>query len=245
MTEVIRRRDPLSVIGDSHRRIRRIEATPSTGGGSSGDCPDCVLNPYTLNLGDIPITPVQAACLAGYGLVGGQVNNLTGGLNCDNDPFTWTETVIAGTAGVGDISLDGQVLIPQFRIVAAFTGGWVNVTASLGGMFQFTFVPEQPAPSTYDSGWVDGDGAWGGGCATLELSGGVTPLNFFGTCVTGSVTVRYRFVDEDTGEFRGALDDLPQGETYGDTLHFNSTTHEFVVGPRSVPARAMSTFMGG
>jgi hypothetical protein len=102
------------------------------------------------------------------------------------------------------------------------------------------------AGPNFNSGWVDAVGLPGGsGCDELWIAANfLSHSSFSGGCVTGG-SVEGRWVPlGDGGEYRGALDDLPPGVQQNDVIHFDSRTNEFVIGPGSVPSRAISTFFG-
>lgn len=251
MTQVIRRRDPVAVIADNHTRIRRIEATPAQGGSGGGDCPDCVLDPYTINPNDIFVPPEYRECV---NAIGGCVE--FDGIDVPpntNQPLTAVLPAGFCSAGCLDPSLGIQARIATnlgFNIasLSVFIGQCPAVSSQFIGASWG--IAENPA--TADTGWFDVplSGTCPGepncGCAAICIGAFASQHSNFSSNGVGPGTFCFRWValGED-GEFRGALDDLPQGEAFGDTLHFNSETHDWVIGPRSVPSRAISAFMGG
>lgn len=242
MTQVIRRRDPIGVLADHQTRIRRIEATPNTGGGGSGGA-DCARCDY-VNPTDIFVPPALRDCVS---VVGGQQDFV---VTCNNSSISpLSPSMPAGYCG--NLMLDTEMAL-QVRINTAMAVNIENLIVYAGVLEgQVYAVGWEPgeSPATFDSGWVTVNANLCGAdpCGSIiTFSSTFSPHNTFaGSCVgPGTVAFRWVALTENEG-FRGALDFIPQGDTFGDTVHFNSTTHEFVVGPRSVPARAMATFVGG
>lgn len=231
MTQLTRRRSLPEIIGDHHTRIRRLEATAPGSSGSSGCiscnrwCPGCI---------EVPEEYLD--CFdAGGGT--GEFDQV-----CDNDPGIVLASFIAGTGGA---KLSGLGL--QLRWGAAL-GGVLSVYTYIDGSQDraWYWPPPGAAGASYDSGWLDAVTTYGGACdheipvsIAFDPSGG-----FGGGCIgPGFLAARWVVLDDD-GEFRGALDNLPEGDGFGDVIYFSTETNEFVTGPRSVPSRAISTFQG-
>lgn len=225
-----------SLIKDHHRRIRRLEASPGDGGGTGGGaCPDCVLDPFTVNPGDIFVPPEMRECT-----------------DAAAGTFDW-ETVCGfngvplGSADAGKCGMYvlGYRLQTRGRIFFPNVGDAENFEVVPGGTTVTWDVGESPL--FYDTGWVTVDDGYCSECDDdITISASFFAANSgFGDCSTGGdVFWRWVKVDDD-GDYRGALDELPQGEAFGDVIYFDPVAHEFLEGPRSIPSRAISTFMGG
>jgi hypothetical protein len=241
------------VIGDHQNRIRTLEALVATGGGDS-DCLNCdVLIP-----GGVPVPDELRACVdarGSYAAGGGEFNPNNGLLQGPYGP-----TLFVGKGGNVD-------LVPSVRlqaIVYAYTGpglyagaGQLEIElmfdAAPGAIKTFSFPdlisqPTNPDTGLHDwsSGWVNWFDAIGSGsCADLTANILIAQNAVVGGANCGwSWGLRWVITRGGT-VYRGALDDLPQGESQDDVLHFNSNTHEWVVGPGDSPSRAFSSFMGG
>lgn len=240
------------MLQDHHTRIRRLEASPS--GGGSGSCPDCVLDPFTVNPNDISVPDPYRSCV--------DVS-----AHAVSEPVAQCGTgnvFIVSSIPIGFCSAYGlgTPLGLQLRAKVAFAPCVIDSfgpTANVANLILYAGNPEaqvdawtwdvagtpQQSPCDFDTGWVDIDALCGGSCAALTASMSFqSHSSFTGGCATGVLAGRWVVLNED-GDYRGALDDLPQGQAESDVIHFNSTTHEFVIGPGSVPSRAISTFMGG
>lgn len=246
MTQLVRRQGPWGEINDLHKRVRRLEASPGGGGGS---CPECVLDPYTVNPDDIVVPEAYWGCVD----VGAGCNQFD--QTCGAGTVALVANVSAGFCSGYDLSLPLRL---QLSFTATLgTGGDLSNTANvilLAGPIGFeaqVFSKTWPvaglpgaAGGSYASGWVDIPDVCAGSCDEITISATFQSHNGGGGCAgPGFLCSRWVRVEED-GEYRGALDDLPQGEAFGDTIYFNPETGAMYEGPRSLPSRAMTTFMG-
>ena len=252
MTRPFLRRTLPRTIQDHHTRIRRLEASP--GGSDPATCPDCVLDPYTVNPGDIVVPPAYYGCVDVAPSLESQPVDQCG----PGDIFIVSGMDIGYCSAYALGSPLGLQLRASVAFAPCFAGFNGAMTANISNLILYAGNPEVQvaswtwtvagtvgqSPCVFDSGWVDIAPVCAGSCTALSASMSFESHNVVtGACGNGSIAARWVELDAND-EYRGALDDLPQGEAFGDVIHFNSVTHEFVVGPRSVPSRAIATFMG-
>lgn len=250
MSEFAQRFEQGPLFADHHERIRNLEALVSTGGSDPTVCPDCVLDPFTVNPGDIFVPPAYRNCVDIAGSV--EVNPVQ---ECGTGNVFVVSSMPAGyCSGFGL----GTALGLQVRAQLAF--GCIGVgpygpASNMSNIIIYVGNPETQvasvtwpvaglpgnAPCDYDTGWIDVSAPCSPSCTAMTASLSFqSHSTFTGGCGSGNLGIRWVALDEE-GDYRGALDDLPQADSDGDVIYFSSETNEFTTGPAR---RRTSYFMG-
>lgn len=229
-------------VTNMQRRIRDLEALVSTGGVDPTVCPDCVLDPFSVNPGDIFVPPPYRACVD---IQGGcaQWDIICGTGNV----FLLDPSTHAGFCSGYGLSVPMQF---QFRVATFLQANTANLIVYAGApatqIYSQTWDvagTPQESPAYFDSGWFAVDTNL---ClpSCTEITTGVSFQSHNGGGGCGGIgTYCWRWVTlAEDGTYRGALDEIPiAGATEGDVVHFSSVTHEFNVGPAE---RRSAYFLG-
>lgn len=226
-----------SRITDFQRRIRNLEAVVGGGG-----CPDCVLDPFSVNPGDIFVPPEFIACVdVNGGCAQWDVICGTGNV------FLLDPTTPAGWCSAYGLSKPLQF---QFRLSTSLQANTANVIVYAGPLSGQVYsqtwdVAGSPddSPAFFDSGWFGVETPLCAPACDQVFTGASFQSHNGGGGCAGPGTLCWRWVvTAEDGTYRGALDDLPiVNATDQDVVHFSSATHEFVVG---APERRTAYFLG-